>query len=120
MLSGGDGNDSIVLDTASTDTDKPHTVIGGDGVDTLNVEGVRTADHGYGSATTLRYLPDDATPTLTYSSFAEFFASGDIVDDINIESDDVAVIAEVAEKLTFTDADNFDRASQQRCSHRDL
>ena len=48
---------------------------------------------------------------MTYGSFAEFFANGDIVDDITIAGDDQAIIAEVAEKLTFTDADVFDRAN---------
>ena len=35
LLSGGEGADSIVLVTASTDTDKPHTATGGAGVDTI-------------------------------------------------------------------------------------
>ena len=52
LLSGGEGADSIVLVSASTDTDKPHTATGGAGVDTITVAGVQTADHGYGTATT--------------------------------------------------------------------
>ena len=42
LLSGGVGADSIVLVSASTDTDKPHTVTGGAGVDTIAVAGVQT------------------------------------------------------------------------------
>ena len=107
LLSGGIGADSIVLDTVSTDTDKPHTVIGGAGVDTLDVAGVQTGDHN----TTDKYAPTDETTVLTFSSFAELFTAGDFVDDINIESNNTAVVAEVSGALTFTDSDEFDRAT---------
>ena len=107
ILSGGEGNDSIVVDTLSTDTNLAHTVIGGAGVDTLDVIGLQTGD----LTTTAKYAPTAETTILKYSSFAELFTSGDFVDDINIAAVDTAVVAEVAEAVTFTDSDEFVRAT---------
>ena len=83
IFSGGAGDDKITLATSSDATDSAgdgvaHTVIGGAGVDTINVAGLAA---GAGTTAAL-YAPSAKTTILKYSSFAEFFANGDIVDSL--------------------------------------
>ena len=60
-------------------------------------------------AETTAALRSFAKTTILKYSFAEFFVNGDIADSLAFNEGSVAVIAEVAEKLTFTDSDEFDR-----------
>lgn len=96
MVSGGEGADSINVNTVVTAADeKFHTVIGGAGVDTIVAAGSTDAKYA---------------TSLQYSSFAEFFTAGDVVDSITV-GDGTYVKANVAEALSFIDIDSFDRVT---------
>ena len=103
LVDGGTGDDDIIVSTRSGEAKNPHSITGGAGVDTIFVEGTATGNQA------AFYAPEDDTSELNYSTFAEFYAQGDIVDSINVETNGEAVIANVAGALTFTDSDEFDR-----------
>ena len=102
LVSGGEGDDQITMDTVAIAADKKgHTINGGAGTDSISVTSV-----ALGAA--IKKVQDN-TSVLQYSSFAEFYSQGDIVDKLTI-GNGTAVKAEVAEKLSFESSDEFDRA----------
>ena len=71
VVTGGDGDDTIDIDTAATDNKGGHSITGGDGVDVF--ESITSTDTVEVSATS---TPGDTT-RLLYSSQSEFLTQGD-------------------------------------------
>ena len=104
MAVGGEGADTIDL-TIKVDGDVAgHTVIGGTGVDSINVG----SDAAEGQAKD--YAAKKSATLLTYASAADFITSNKLVDEILVDDAQV-VTAEVSGELSISTSTDFSRFS---------
>ena len=105
MASGGTGDDTITIETASGET-AGTTVDGGAGADEITVVSSAGSEQyvdAGGGVIRKDYAPRDGATVLKFASAAEFLTSNKLVDTIEVAADDLAMLK--SEALTIASDD---------------